>query len=58
MQEVRKREQKMADYRYRNRVNSIFSAREYNKSLDNWAKKGFTNNSLSKDDIELAQHLD
>ena len=56
--EVRKREQKMVDYRYRNRVASIFSAQDYNKSLDNWAKKGFANSSLNKDDLDIQTKID
>ena len=56
--EVRQREKKMVDYRYRNRVQSIVSADAYHKSLDSWAKKGFHHSSLTKDDQELANSLD
>ena len=48
--EVRKREQKLVDYRYRNRITQLLGATEYSKSLDNWAKKGFTNANLPKGD--------
>ena len=30
----------------------------YNKSLDDWAKKGFTTSSLAKADLELMNVLD
>ena len=48
----------MVDYRYRNRVQSIVSADAYHKSLDSWAKKGFHNSGLTKEDHELATSLD
>ena len=57
--EVRQREKKMVDYRYRNRVQSIVSADAYHKSLDSWAKRGFHNNGLkSKEDQDLAISLE
>ena len=46
VQEVRKREQKMVDFRYRNRISSLMDERDYHKSLDSWAKKGFANSGL------------
>lgn len=48
----------MVDYRYRNRVQSIVSADAYHRSLESWAKKGFTNHSLGKDDLELSVQLE
>ena len=58
VQEVRKREQKMVDFRYRNRISSLLDERDYNKSLDNWAKKGFTTSGLPKDDVDLQVSID
>lgn len=58
VQEVRKREQKMVDFRYRNRISSLMDERDYHKSLDCWAKKGFTNSGLPKDDIDLQASID
>ena len=39
--EVRKREQKLVEFRYRNRVQNIIQSDRYDKSLDGWSKKGF-----------------
>jgi hypothetical protein len=39
--EVRKREQKLVEFRYRNRVQNIIQTDRYDKSLDGWSKKGF-----------------
>ena len=55
---MRKREQKMVDFRYRNRISSIMDGRDYNKSLDSWAKKGFTASGLPKDDMDLQVSID
>lgn len=56
--EVRSREQKMVDYRYRNRVMSNKQQSEFSRHLDVWARKGFTNAALGKDDIELSASVD
>lgn len=58
IQDMRKREQKLVEYRYRNRVQSIINSEKYNKSLDDWAKKGFMSNSLEKSDVELVSKID
>lgn len=47
--EVRKREQKLVELRYRNRVQSIIHSERYDRSLDTWSKKGFTSTTLDKD---------
>jgi hypothetical protein len=47
--EVRKREQKLVEFRYRNRVQNIVSSGRFDKSLDTWSRKGFNNQALDKD---------
>ena len=56
--EVRKREQKLVEFRYRNRVSSIIQSERYDKTLDTWSKKGFANTSLDKDMSEVFSVLD
>ena len=57
-EEVRKREQKLVEFRYRNRVQNIIQSERYDKSLDGWSKKGFQSNALEKDQQELFSILD
>ena len=39
----------MVDIRYNNRMKNIESVEKYNRSLDDWGKKGFlTSNNLKK----------
>ena len=41
--EVREREAKLVDQRYRNKVIQNVKSEGFNKSLDDWSRKGFTN---------------
>lgn len=42
LEEVRRKEQKLIDFRYRNRVQSIINEDKFNRSLDDWGKKGYS----------------
>ena len=42
VEEVRRKEQKLIDFRYRNRVQSIINEDKFNRSLDDWGKKGYS----------------
>ena len=53
LKEVRSREEKLADYRYNNRVQQNKQNDSFNKSLDDWSKKGFNTNLLDKDKQNL-----
>ena len=46
--EQRKEKHKLIDYRYRNRVQSMINSDQFNRSLDEWSKKGFAMSSLGK----------
>lgn len=52
-QEKRKQSQKLVEYRYRNRVLSNINSDLFNKSLDSWAKRGFSVGGLGKQELEL-----
>lgn len=39
--EVKRREQKLVELRYNNRMKNIENVQNYNQSLDDWGKKGF-----------------
>ena len=56
--EVKRREQKLVDIRYNNRMKNIESVEKYNRSLDDWSKKGFLTNNLNKDSVELMNTLE
>jgi hypothetical protein len=58
VQEKRQRSQKLVDYRYRNRVLVQINTDQYNTSLNDWAKKGYTTSSLGKQDLELLSQID
>ena len=57
VKESRKRSQKLVDYRYRNRVQSMINSEQYNKSLDEWARNDFKTNQLAKPDLEMVNQL-
>ena len=50
--EVKRREQKLIDYRYRNMVARNIGNEEFTENLDNWAKMGYKG-SFGKDGQEL-----
>lgn len=56
--EVKRREQKLVEIRYNNRMKNIENVQKYNRSLDDWGKKGFLTNTLNKDSIELMNTLE
>ena len=58
VKEVQKRESKLVDFRYQNRVKHIHNANNYNKSLDDWAKKGFAGNTLDKAKMDTLGSLE
>lgn len=56
--EVKKREQRLVDFRYRNRVMFMQQSDKYAKSLDSWAAKGFNNNMLPDEQKQMMIALD
>jgi len=58
VKEVHKRESKLVDFRYQNRVKHINNANNYNKSLDDWARKGFVGNTLDKGKMDTLVNLE
>ena len=58
LKEVRGREEKLADYRYKNRVQHNQQNDSFNKSLDDWSKKGFANSLLDKNKLDLLSQIE
>ena len=56
--EVRRRQERLVDIRYNNRMKNIESVEKYNRSLDDWGKKGFLTSTLNRDSVELMNTLE
>ena len=58
VKEVRGREDKLVSFRYQNRVSHNVSSDTFNKSLDDWSKKGFAQSLLDKSKQELLSQVE
>jgi len=58
IREVRDREDKLVEFRYRNIVQHNLNSDTFNKSLDDWSKKGFNASCIDKSKLELLTSIE
>ena len=56
--EVKRREQQLVGLRFKNRMQNIMNVEKDTKALNDWARGGFTQASLSKDYVDIVHNID